>query len=186
MLVDLLRSNAVTCLQQPLDVRVAPLEWGSIGPIRLEEPPPLMPPLNSPPPDDVTPHSESSLPEGWASGCDLAMGSDVVYEVDNVVPFAELVLSLRAAVTVVIGPVTRPSMSLLATELQKRLEHVHGAEMEEHRLSLLCNNGDEQPLGDARGRCDGSTDRHRRVRSGGVHRVLIVRQPRGAEVQPQG
>ena len=91
---------------------------------------------------------------------DVVVGSDVIYEEAHVQGLADLIRTLRAPLTIIIGPVTRPSVGLLADELAASA----GVHVEQRQLTLLCRNAEQ-------------TEQHEeRVRSAGVHRVLVVRQ----------
>ena len=90
---------------------------------------------------------------------DLAVGADVCYDPASVPPLLRLVTTLRARVTILIGPSTRPSLGALGEALAR----VEGVTVEERQLSLV------------------STDAEAAVGSAEsvpatVHRVLIVRQ----------
>ena len=90
---------------------------------------------------------------------DLVVGADVCYDQTSVPPLLRLVTSLRARVTILIGPITRPSLATLA----EGLASVEGVSVEERRLSLVSTDG------------EAALDSAESVPAT-VHRMLIVRQ----------
>ena len=95
---------------------------------------------------------------GGGAGVDVAIGSDICYEEACVGPLAALLERLAAPLTLLIGPVGRPSYSLL----RDRLMESPKLHTEERILSLVCANLDA-PAGAP-------------AHSAGVHRLLIVRR----------
>ena len=132
-------------------------------------------------------HKSSDQPAGEAVppselvGRDLVIGSDVCYDESGVSSLAEMIVALKASVTVIIGPITRPSMRLLAADLIDR----DGLAVETRKLTLVCQdatNGDGDDEGDERtgahgeGSAEDEGEEGVRLRSGGVHQVLIIRR----------
>jgi len=90
---------------------------------------------------------------------DYVWGSDVCYEEAEVQPLAALLARLRAPLTVIIGPSSRPSMQLLAEQLGRM-----DVRVEERHVTLLAANAD-----------GGGGDDVQRLHSAGVHSVLLIR-----------
>ena len=90
---------------------------------------------------------------------DLVLGADICYDPSGVPHLLRLITDLRAPVTIIIGPSTRPSLGALA----EALAAVEGVSVEERHLSLVSSNADEAT--------DSTADL-----PATVHRMLIVRQ----------
>ena len=99
------------------------------------------------------------LDEADVGTYDLAVGADVCYDPASVPPLLRLVTTLRARVTILIGPSTRPSLGALGEALAK----VEGVTVEERQLSLVSTDA-EAAVGAAESV------------PATVHRMLIVRQ----------
>lgn len=130
-------------------MNVMPLQWGEIK--------------------HVDEQSPSVAPPPKLLGFDLAIGADICYDEAGVEALAAMIEALRASVTIIIGPVTRPSLRLLAQSLERN----HLLRVETLKLTLVCRDASE----DAK---DGDTatgvEPAARVRSGGVHLVLIIKR----------
>ena len=113
-------------------------------------------------------------PPDWARDRDLVIGSDVVYQSDGVTPLVNLLLSLRKAVIVVVGPATRPSMPALASDLSAHFSTTGGGAVKDYKLTLLCGTGDAELR--SKELLTYSSVAAGRVRSCGVHQVLVVRR----------
>jgi len=124
-------------------VRVAALEWGGE-------------------------RSGTAQPPRALIGYDLVLGSDVCYDEASVPSLAAMIVTLRAPVTIVVGPSTRPSMKLLVRELEGL-----GLSVDTHRLTLVRREAIKasEPL-------PAEADDGAMVQSGGVHLVLIIRNGR--------
>ena len=97
---------------------------------------------------------------------DLVIGSDVCYEETAVQGLASIILELAAPVTIIAGPTTRPSMQLLASHCA----HMPGVHVETLKLTLVSSDASDDKATAEEG------ERDERMRSGGVHLVLVIRQ----------
>ena len=83
---------------------------------------------------------------------------------------SRLLHQLRAPLTIIVGPITRPSMAALAARMRDELSGVEGAHIEEREITLASRSLDEGRSPTAR--------EDERLHSAGVHRVLLIhRQP---------
>jgi len=120
-------------------------------------------------------------------GHDLVIGSDICYDESAVGGLASVIYQLQAAVTIVIGPVTRPSIKALASTLKE----MRGVQVESREVTLVCTDATDHE--EASAGLDGATaggallelhaDDRQHVRSGGVHQVLIIRRQVEAEAE---
>ena len=91
---------------------------------------------------------------------DVVLGSDICYIEESVPALADLLERLRAPLTLIIGPVGRPSYQLL----RKLLLASARLKVEERMLTLVCTNADDGPTP-----AEGAM-----VRSSGVHSLLVI------------
>ena len=108
---------------------------------------------------DLDPMQVDGIDEADVGTYDLAVGADVCYDPASVPPLLRLVTTLRARVTILIGPSTRPSLGTLGEALAR----VEGVTVEERQLSLVSTDA-EAVVGSAESV------------PATVHRVLIVWQ----------
>lgn len=116
----------------------------------------------------------STDPASTRGRYDLVIGSDICYDESSVPGLKALILATAAPLTLVVGPITRPSVGLLGASL----EGVDGVEIERRTLTLICSpiGGDAKAPGREAGGEAGHGDGEGRVRSGGVHQMLLIRQ----------
>jgi len=129
----------------PAAVSVAPLQWG--------------------------PMAKQSDDAVLERGFEVVIGSDICYEEESVPPLVELIERMAAPLALLIGPAGRPSMR----KLRERLEASPALTVEERLLTLVCSNADEAPRDGAAGGASDAEADSAMVRSGGIHRLLVVR-----------
>lgn len=98
------------------------------------------------------------------------------YEESSVSPLVDLLTAqLRAPLSIIVGPETRPSLRALGSAL----EAVPGVSVEQRRLSLVSSDADaeaEAKAGAEEGNAMGNASDDGRKLPGSTHLVLIVRQ----------
>ena len=101
---------------------------------------------------------------------DLVVGADVCYEASSVAPLVELLTAqLRAPLSIIVGPETRPSLAALGAAL----EAVPGVRVEWRRLSLVSSAAEVEA---EEAGAEGGDTKGGRELPGSTHLVLIVRQ----------
>lgn len=171
-------------------IEIAELRWGDV---RMENATGLLrqqPPATSTSADAsaASTHAQSELP---VAGHDLVFGSDVAYDEAGAVSLASMLPQLDAAVVLIVGPAVRAAMHVLTRTLEARLRAAGRAAPEEAR----CANGtdDRTPTGGWRmetrkltlvvsDATDGREHAGERVRSAGVHQVVLLTRQASSEV----
>lgn len=166
---NLKRRTAQATPQEPplAKVHVTPLQWGDL---QWGGETDGFPETNTSAATAVDPPPEMV-------GYDMVIGSDVCYDESQVESLAVMIEALKASVTVLIGPSTRPSMRLLARRVEAMGGHMR---VQMHRLTLVSRDAsavaeEEAAWEEAKAEEEEEQEEGRRqMRSGGVHLVFVI------------
>lgn len=146
-------------------VEIAELRWGEVT---MENQTGLLRQCN-------TSRQNPTVPAPAASfvGRDVVLGSDVAYDDAGAESLAALLPALHAKVAIIIGPVTRAAMHTLEQHVRTSSAG-SDLRLEVFKITLTCRQDESDATMDPD--LLNTINRNDRVRSSGVHQVLILRR----------